>query len=80
MAKQKFIGHRRDTLDMGETVVDVALGQTFEADSEHPEVKRALAIGSIQPVVKVEATKSLEDLAAEESKKAKKLEVKTGGE
>ena len=46
----KFIGVRRDTLASANKGkhVEVTAGLIFDADPEHSEVKRALAVGSIQ--------------------------------
>jgi hypothetical protein len=50
---QKFIGKKRDTLEgAGEkgAPLEVALGVTVSADPAHPEVHRALRVGSLEPV------------------------------
>ena len=55
----KYIALRHDTLEGAGTkkdTLEVDLGDTFTADPEHPQVIRALRVGSIQ-AVEVPATK-----------------------
>lgn len=53
----KFVGLKNDTLEgagpKGESIF-IGLGTEFSAESNHPQVERALRIGSIQAVPEVE--------------------------
>jgi hypothetical protein len=53
----KFVGLKNDTLEAagpkGESIF-VGLGTEFTADPSHPQVERALRIGSIQAVPELE--------------------------
>ncbi|NJK43712.1 MAG: hypothetical protein HC933_05015 [Pleurocapsa sp. SU_196_0] len=45
-----YTGRRRDTLDFGDSSFEVEPGKTYDALPDHPEVDRAVRVGSLEMV------------------------------
>lgn len=59
---EKYVGTARDTLDLGDTTVEVVRGESYQLDPNHPEVDRALRAGTLErDRSKDEPSKNLEE-------------------
>ena len=79
MAKKRYIGLNRDTLDIQPEAIEVTVGAKLELESEHPETKRALRAGHIQESSFSDAPKTKPEPAVTKPKpstKDKKRKVK----